>query len=162
MDNVIYSFENMFRILDGASPDRIQIRHTMDFVNIHYHNSNAVRRGVSPPTDPIDLTNINTVVEVRSRINCGRWIVDCVSAVCNGAECADLENPYFMCCTCWNGEFGNPGTKWLEVISPPKEDREEIEKVLLARPIKFRNWFPGETVQQLIEENKTHGFPEGV
>jgi hypothetical protein len=81
----------------------------------------------------------------------GRWIVRCPS--CAGAEYADPLHPIFMCCSCFNREYGH---QWLKVAFPA--DRSEIERLLLLRSARNRNWSKDETVEQLAAENLQHGI----
>jgi len=115
---------------------------------------------------------------VYAEIDWGRWIVKCPD--CNGAEDVDPDEPVFYCLTC--GNYKNNG--YLRpVIFPSKAEREEIEKVLLERPVEekaapnelerivgakpkkaitkngiavrlSRNWKPNETAADLRRENK--------
>ena len=68
----------------------------------------------------------------------------------------DDEDLVFICPKC-----GSNG-RWRAVIMPT--ERLEIEEVLLMRP-GFRDanlnrfWFPGETVENLVDENFIHDAP---
>ena len=48
------------------------------------------------------------------------------------------------------------GNTW-QVVFPAKKNKTEIERVLRARPRDGRNWQPGTTLEELIEENKERG-----
>lgn len=82
----------------------------------------------------------------HARVNWGRWVADCPDSACFAAEavmpgmarahCAECDRPYEV--------------RW------PTE-RAEIDRVLSLRPVPAtRNWFPGETVAQLVAENMEH------
>lgn len=83
----------------------------------------------------------------------GRWIVNCPNPDCMGAEYLDPENLIFMCCSCWNEEHGH---SWLKV-QIPTGSRKEIERLLILRPGRNRNWIPGESVASLRSDNIAHG-----
>jgi hypothetical protein len=98
------------------------------------------------PTD-----RVNGAIVLHARVDHGRWIVDCPCEGCNGAELA--WGGGFFCCECRNGDHnGN-----LLAVKYPVE-RLQIERVLLKRPIENRNWHSGESVDDLIAENKEHGL----
>lgn len=116
---------------------------------------------------------------VIARVYNGHWIADC--DVCKGAMFVDPDYPFFFCCECFNRS--NDGC--LRPIQFPNEnDRLEIEKLLLERPVNdiagvtdseragralpilyqefadgstqglLRNWEPQETIENLKEQNK--------
>lgn len=60
----------------------------------------------------------------------GQWIVrtDC----CNSASFVDPDEPIAICFSCANRSNDN---KPRPVIFPPEEDRKEIERLLLERPV---------------------------
>jgi hypothetical protein len=85
---------------------------------------------------------------VPARVCYGRWLADC--PVCGGAVDVDPREPVFLCVSC-----GWPG-KIAPVDFPAQ--RNEIERLLLARPMTYnRNWFPGEPLEHLREENRQFG-----
>ena len=87
----------------------------------------------------------------------GRWVADCPEG-CGNALCVSEAEPYFLCHIC-----GSPanGGRWYRVGFPAA--KRQIERELLKRPLNHarlpatRNWRPGETVEQLVEENRRHG-----
>jgi hypothetical protein len=83
--------------------------------------------------------------------NEGRWIVECPD--CRGAQLACLTDPRFMCHCCAN--IGNSG-HWRPVVWPKNKAR--LEKILHARDIVNQNWYPGESIRQLVAENLEHGL----
>lgn len=86
---------------------------------------------------------------LRARIDHARFIVDCPN--CGSAEFA-FEDRFFWCTTCSNSDVNGRVRK---VIMPQK--RKAIETILELRPIKSRNWNPGETIERLEQENIEHG-----
>jgi hypothetical protein len=83
-------------------------------------------------------------------INHGRWVVDCPK--CNGAGLTSRTMKVSCCFDC-GGVFIN--------ITFPKQAKK-IEDVLLKRTdMASRNWTT-ESVNDLLEENKTHGVSDGV
>jgi hypothetical protein len=85
---------------------------------------------------------------VQARVLYGRWLADC--PMCGGAVDVDPAEPVWLCLSCgWPGQLA-------AVTFPP--EREEIERLLVQRPqIHTRNWFPGEPVGHLAEENRQFG-----
>jgi len=95
---------------------------------------------------------------VPARVYESLWIADCPD--CGTACLVWRDAPYLMCLRCWNGAVGG---LWRPVVFP--EAWEAIESILNLRPLPMtRHWLPGETVAQLIDENREHGcaVPEGV
>jgi hypothetical protein len=96
--------------------------------------------------------------EAVAYVNHGRWVADCPSPACTGAELVDPDEPRFYCLSCYNAAFGG---LWLPVRFPPERERQAIERALLARPrARNRNWYPGETVAQLEEEHRRYQAAE--
>ena len=103
---------------------------------------------------------------VYARIDSGRWIGDCE---CGGAEYVDPDEPIFFCLSCGNVRFKSCARS---VIFP--RDRQEIERLILARPVRMtgsnpierafravpvigrlgRFYNPGETVEMLRQQNE--------
>lgn len=67
---------------------------------------------------------------VFARIWQGQWIADCPT--CNGAQFVDPNEPIFFCFGCCNRKNGN---YVMPVAFPPEGVRQEIEELLLARPV---------------------------
>ena len=86
-------------------------------------------------------------------VNAGNWLWKCE---CGGAEYVDLDQPVGMCCSCWNAADEH---RWRPVIIPA--EREEIERLLLRRPVANRNWRGPERVADLALENREHGLEAG-
>jgi hypothetical protein len=82
-----------------------------------------------------------------ARVNWSRWVADCPSPHCASALQLYRDQPWFTCLDC--GEVSE--IEWPDMI-------EEIERILLMRPNPFtRNWEPGETLNDLYEQNLEHG-----
>ncbi len=85
------------------------------------------KRGV-----PVTIKNLEdepTGTPVFARIWQGQWIADCE---CNGACFVDPDEPVFFCFTCGNRANGQ---KPRPVKFPPEDERQEIERLLLERPV---------------------------
>lgn len=115
---------------------------------------------------------------VRARIELGQWIADCE---CGGAEFVDPDEPIFACMSCGNRVDSG---RVREVIFPTPAQREEIERIVLERPVNdirglddlerahmaramieiempdgrrlplTRSWNPGESIEDLVKENE--------
>lgn len=114
----------------------------------------------SKPSSCGDRTLPNAVIRrlppVIARVEHGRWIADCPTLGCVGAEFVSFDVPVFFCCECRNAEVGHD---LLAVVVPKSDIRLRIEEVLLARPVpSTRNWYPGETLDDLREQNREHGI----
>lgn len=88
-----------------------------------------------------------------ARINWGRPVVDCPSPHCTSALMLPAGTPVTQCWDC--GACG-------AVVWPANLD--DIALVLAQRPDdKTRNWEPGETLMDLVNENLLHGIlPSGL
>lgn len=103
-------------------------------------------KGMGPPPA---LTEISDAAPLPARVMHGWWIVDCP---CNGGDFVWLATPLQWCGSCGNAMLGG---LWRRVTLP--EHRQEIESALLARSEpSTRNWFPHETVADLLAENAEH------
>lgn len=86
-------------------------------------------------------------VSVDVQVNDSRWIAMCV---CHGAQVAAKTDRRFFCVDCGRG--------WVTVNWPSDEDVTAIEQVLSLRPDRHtRSWDPGESVDDLREQNLLHG-----
>ncbi len=92
---------------------------------------------------------------VRVYINHGKWYLACP---CGGIEFA-WEEGLTMCLSCFNAHVNH---KLLRTQFPA--EREDIERILELRPLPNRNWAAGETIADLIQENRDHGMevPDGM
>lgn len=106
------------------------------------------------------LTSLDDVVMPRgsvdvalvARLDTGRWIADCDNEACGGAELVNRADPTFYCLSCFNYAHGYAMTR---VVFPDNAD--EIEEVLLTRPhTDFMSWFPGDTIDDLINGGPFH------
>lgn len=108
--------------------------------------------GAPCPAEPPDRTRVVKAAEaVVAYVNHGRWVADCPDPACAGAELVDPAEPLFYCLSCYNAAVGGA---WRPVRFPPRSARQAIEQALLerARPER-RNWYPGETVEDLRREH---------
>jgi len=81
-------------------------------------------------------------------MNHGRWVADCARPYCGGAERVNAPFDTFFCHEC--GQFNT--------VDFPNDARR-IERLLAGRPNPVtRNWHPGETYDQLVEEDRAHGL----
>jgi hypothetical protein len=103
-------------------------------------------------------------VSTRAYVNHGRWVAHCATPSCAGAE------------RVWPGgkvqhrdkiplPFGVTAAGVLHCANCGRTssvefpvDRKQINKILGRRPVpETRNWFPGETVEDLNVENTVNG-----
>lgn len=88
---------------------------------------------------------------VYAEANHGRWIAKCPRPDCTNALALDPGQTAFACVA----QDGCGQT--ADVVWPP--DPDAIETLLMLRPVPgTRNWLPGETLEQLLEENAAHGL----
>lgn len=93
---------------------------------------------------------------VLAVVNHGRWIVECPTPQCGGAEQVDPDWPVYVCA---GGDGCGVGP--LTVAFP--EGWQEVETELLARPAAAtRNFLPHETVADLRRENEMHAAEIGA
>lgn len=87
-------------------------------------------------------------------VNQGRWVVDCPFEGCASAQLCSPEDPRFFCAECFNRKVDQ---QWVPVRFPPARSLAAIERELEVRPDpETRNWFPHETVRDLVAENKAN------
>lgn len=94
---------------------------------------------------------------VQAYINHSRWIAKC--PFCDGALSVGIDDPVFFCVDCgMQANGGGPGAPGYAMGVSFPDNWQDIEAVLLLRfnPA-HRNWYPGETVARLIDENIEHG-----
>lgn len=103
-------------------------------------------RRFGPPRWPATEDTISDLGPLPARVYNGLWIYDCP---CGGAEMVLRGHPIGWCCSCGNRYAGG---LWVRVQLP--DNLEEIEALLDKRhyPVN-QNWSPGETLDQLREEN---------
>lgn len=115
---------------------------------------------------------------VYGRIELGQWCADCD---CGGTEFVDHQEPIFFCFSCGNSVDAG---QLRPVIFPPVEERLEIERLVLERPVEerrglddmerahmctpiifldaedgrvlplTRTWNAGEPIENLVKENE--------
>lgn len=76
-----------------------------------------------------DLDKEPSGAPVYARISRGQWIADCE---CNTAAFVDPDEPLMFCFGCGNR---SNGSRPRPVVFPPREERLEIERLLLERPV---------------------------
>lgn len=91
-------------------------------------------------------------------LNQGRWVIDCPSPDCNGAERV-LPWQALSVCDCRDRSFCQHDSpcRWITELEWPA-DRQLIEATVNQRSILNRNWYPWETLEHLVEENAAHGL----
>lgn len=83
--------------------------------------------------------------------NHGRWLADCPFN-CGGARMVQ-PGVDFWCPFCGSADAGGQA---VPVDWPV--DTDQIDAVLMFRGMeRFRNWYPGETIAKLRQENRDHG-----
>lgn len=86
---------------------------------------------------------------VTARVNEGRWLFDCVEPDCGSGVLAHPEWHIGRCFGC--------GAVYTTIAFPP--DWRAVEAVLLERlRTRTRNWEPGESVDDLRQENRDHAI----
>jgi hypothetical protein len=124
---------------DGLSLDEVRLRQ-------------MVRRAAHLGISLRALSEVSDAPPIKARVNHNRWIAECPD--CAGAEFVWLDEPLFMCQSCFNGVVGG---LWRRVQLPPSVG--EVEAALRLRPLPAtRNWEPGETPADLHAENAAHGL----
>lgn len=114
--------------------------------------------------------------KVYAELNYGQWIARCE---CGGAEAVDPSDAVFFCFSC--GNYSNNGAL-RPVVFP--NNIKDIEKEVMKRPIRIgvgtheierltlatpeiyvdskgflsRSWVPGESVEDIKEQNKIGGL----
>lgn len=102
---------------------------------------------VAPPVNELDRS-----VAAVVKIDAGRWLVGCPWCVGHWQYASRLDRRFF-CVDCGNVEIGG---RWIRADWPGSE--QEIEAVLLERLMpETRHWLPGETPDDLREQNLMHG-----
>lgn len=95
------------------------------------------------------MTDLALAGVAYAEASCGQWIARCPRPWCTNALLVERGQPEFAC----NGGLACGATAPLSWPADP----DAIEAILLLRPVPTtRNWLPGETLQQLLEENAVH------
>jgi hypothetical protein len=101
---------------------------------------------------PFEPQGFAVGVSLPAEVIEGQWIVRCP---CRNAQLTSRTDKRFFCVTCLNADNGG---QWVKVTWP--RQTEDGEAVLLARPFfQQRNWLAGETVADLVQQNRDHGDP---
>lgn len=111
---------------------------------------------------------------VYAHISGGRWMAQCP---CGAYSYVCRRRPIHWCMVCGNGTLGAA----VPVIFP--DDADEIERILLLRPVQAgysdaptqaamqalalvpglrRDWFSGQSLDWLIEKNRENGVVNGI
>jgi hypothetical protein len=84
--------------------------------------------------------------EAVAFVNWGRWVADCPDPDCSNAEELTAAAAVMVCGFC--------SRSW-PIVWPV--DVALIDAALSVRPVpSTRNWVPGETVTDLLDENERH------
>jgi hypothetical protein len=109
-----------------------------------------------PPLDRVVLTAEPLV----ARVNHGVWIASCPCGARGTPAPGGVvftATPLVCCARCGNQAAGRG---WRTVALPDTPTRYRIEAILLCRPnAGDRNWEPGETLADLLAQNRDHGDP---
>lgn len=109
------------------------------------------------------MSGLVLLLGAGARFNWSRWLVDCgfcLSGLEPGRHLYDKHGVLVRysiewgdeVMTCWDCGMVTEGVAW-------PVDPLGIETLLLMRPDeKTRNWFPGETLDDLLQENIAHGI----
>lgn len=111
------------------------------------------------PIPPLSQS-VATARPLVASVNGGNWIARCD---CGGRGVPSpggivfAETPVVFCLRCRNG---GTGRGWRPVTLPPSRARAQIERVLLCRAnAADQNWEPGESIGDLLDQNRVHGDP---
>ncbi len=80
---------------------------------------------------PIQFDKLSPL-PVHARIELGQWCADCE---CGGVEFVDADEPIFFCFGCGNHRVAGA---LRPVVFPGVEERKEIERLVLERPVDER------------------------
>ena len=96
------------------------------------------------------LSNVSDERPSLAHISYGQLYASCP---CGGAEFVWKDGPLLtMCGSCGNSDING---KMRRVVLP--DNLDDIADVLFKRPVASnRNWFPHETIEDLIKENEEH------
>jgi hypothetical protein len=137
-------------VLDGAALDRL----------LHGEATDPKRYLERFGYDPPDLAELDdTASPAEAEVNHGRWIWHCAcrsgtDEVPRGGGVVFVDDPVGWCPRCRNEDVAG---RWRPLRLPA--ERTSIERVLAMRPEpESRNWWPGETVAELVAENADNGI----
>lgn len=92
----------------------------------------------------------NSKLPLVMEVNHGRWVGFCPE--CRSGVTTEKHWPEARCFDC--------GAVFHDVLWP--EEKEQIETLLLLRPLMNQNWNAGETVSALAVQNIEHGIVKGI
>lgn len=95
----------------------------------------------------VEDRSLSRDVKAFARVNAGRWLVNCPFSGCNSAQYASILDRRYWCCDCENRAISG---KWIEVIWP---EVESVEAWMQNRPLKAKNWNPGETSKDIKQQD---------
>jgi hypothetical protein len=101
--------------------------------------------------DIINSVGVALDAKALAFVNAARWIVACPFDGCSSAQDASFLDQRYWCIDCANRAVGG---QWITVVWP--DNIAEIESTLELRPTGARHWLPGETMQDLIDQNAQH------
>lgn len=148
----------MPEILDGSGIDALLHGETTDPL--------TYLRRFYPELEIPPLAQVaERTVPLLAQIRHGYWLASCpcgARGVPAPGGVVWLRLPLVWCVRCENDSVGG---RWRPVWLPPPAERTAIEAVLALRPHpEDRNWESGETLADLIAQNRAHGdpVPDGV
>lgn len=100
----------------------------------------------------MNLVSVGRDALVAVRANWGRWVAPCPR--CPSALWVDLGTSSVVCGDCRLS---------YELVWPSDDMIVGVERLLMLRPdVVTRNWEPGETLHDLLNENIQHGLTMGM
>lgn len=90
-------------------------------------------------------------VPLKAVIANGCWVVLCDAPDCHGAEAVTMNDPIFFCFSCFNV---SNGYHVRPVEFPEADFVAELTTELMKRKPEHMHWVPGETVEDIKEQNK--------
>lgn len=119
-------------------------------------------KAVIPPMSHV----VATAEPLVARVNHGIWITSCSCGAPPRPDIPWVPNAgtvvFLDVLLGWDVRCGNQGWGggWRAITAPAETERRQIEAVLLCRPrVEDRNWEPGETIADLLAQNREHGDP---
>jgi hypothetical protein len=101
--------------------------------------------------DGIAINFEPTGTPIQAQIANGAWIVMCDVQGCSGAEAVSPDDPIFFCFSCYNA---SNGYHVRPVEYPTIETIDSITTELMKRKPEHMHWVPGETAEDIKEQNK--------
>ncbi|PKN93023.1 MAG: hypothetical protein CVU44_11365 [Chloroflexi bacterium HGW-Chloroflexi-6] len=159
----------MEKLLDGD--DRAKEMGYPDYESFLTQHPLRARRGLLGPRLKPWNGKVADAPVLQAHISGGRWMVQCW---CGAYSYVAVRRPIHWCMACGNGAINAA----LPVELPGEAERAEIERILLLRPVQAgmsgeptqaamqanplvpglrRDWFPGQSVDWLMEINTANG-----